>query len=56
MYIDEIYFCVVKMEELFAIAAGFRFFVRNRGFSPTNMHARKYENYQINLKRKRMEF
>ena len=33
-YIDVYYFCVVKMEELFAIAVSFAFFVRNRGFPP----------------------
>ena len=33
-YIDYYYFCVVKMEELFAIAVSFAFFVRNRGFPP----------------------
>jgi len=32
-YIDDYYFCVVKMEEMFAIAASFGKIVRNRGFS-----------------------
>ena len=35
--INVYYFYVVKMQELFAIAVSFGFFVRNRGFSPNQI-------------------
>ena len=40
--INGYYFCVVKMEELFAIAANFGKNVRNRGFSPMGVHPKNY--------------